>query len=134
MILLQLSHSPWIVATRVRRCAAFLNSQRYIPCHVPIANFPPEIGIETLDPANTALICAGYNQPREKAGWGWDHIITSLCVVSIMGVFGGEFVERIDHILPDICIPVSSVNPSARAVGLLVDGEGGGGMLDEQVQ
>jgi hypothetical protein len=56
-----LAYSPWIVATNVRRWELFRNSQRYIPCHVPRANLPPDIGTETLVPVNTDLICAGYS-------------------------------------------------------------------------
>jgi hypothetical protein len=135
-IVAELDYSPWIVATRVRRCAAFLNSQRYIPCHVPNANFPPEIGIETVDPANTALICAGYDQipPRNKKrgdGGGGYHIIASLCGVPILDVFGGEFVEGVNHIFPDVGIPISTSIIWVQGGSILVDGERCGGVLDE---
>ena len=62
-------YSPWIVAINVLRCELVRNSQRYIPCHVPKANLPAEIGTETLVPVNTDLICAGYTQlqPNQKS-------------------------------------------------------------------
>ena len=53
--------SPCIVATTFLVCLISRNSKYHMPCHVPVANFPFEIGIETLEPTRAALICAYHN-------------------------------------------------------------------------
>ena len=50
--------SPCIVAMTFRRCFPSRNSKNHIPCHVPNANRPSVIGIETLAPISEDLICA----------------------------------------------------------------------------
>ena len=57
-IFLNHAFSPCIVAMTFLRCFPSLNSKNHIPCHVPKANLPSVIGIETLAPMSEDLICA----------------------------------------------------------------------------
>ena len=50
--------SPCIVASTFLLCFPFLNSRNHMPCHVPVASFPLEIGMLTLAPMSDDLICA----------------------------------------------------------------------------
>ena len=50
--------SPCIVASTFLLCFMFLNSKNHIPCHVPVANFPFEIGMLTLAPMSDDFMCA----------------------------------------------------------------------------
>jgi hypothetical protein len=50
--------SPWIVATTFRECLLARNSKYQIPCHVPVASLPFEMGTVTLAPMSADLICA----------------------------------------------------------------------------
>ena len=99
-------YSPWIVATSVLRCAAFLNSHKYIPCQVPNANFPPEIGMVTLVPVSTVLTCAGWISLLLADTY---HIITPLSIVSVICFFWSKFIQCVNHILSYICIPIPVV-------------------------
>lgn len=48
--------SPWIVATTLRECFEVLNSRYHIPCQVPVATLPFEMGTVTLAPIKADLI------------------------------------------------------------------------------
>lgn len=55
--------SPCIVAKTFLLCFAFLNSRNHMPCQVPVANLPFEIGMLTLAPMSDDLMCA-YHCPQ----------------------------------------------------------------------
>jgi hypothetical protein len=48
--------SPWIVATTLRVCRLVRNSRYQIPCQVPVAKRPLEMGIFTEAPISADLI------------------------------------------------------------------------------
>ena len=52
------SFSPCIVARTFLLCFMFRNSRNQIPCQVPVASFPFDIGIVTLAPIKDDLTCA----------------------------------------------------------------------------
>ena len=50
--------SPLIVATTLRVCLTARNSRYQMPCHVPVARRPSEMGMLTDGPMRADLICA----------------------------------------------------------------------------
>lgn len=50
--------SPWIVAITFLVCLLARNSRYQMPCHVPVANLPFEMGIVTDAPIRADLMCA----------------------------------------------------------------------------
>ena len=102
-------HSPMTVATMLRPAARLRNSQRQMPCQVPSPSRPSTIGIVISHPVSVAL--------------AWRHVVGSFERVGIVGTpLGDEAVEYPFEVRADV------------GVGILGEGEPGGGVAQEEVQ
>lgn len=81
--------SPCIVARTFLFCFIFRNSRNQMPCQVPVASFPFDIGTLTLAPIRDDLMCAcniaqsAICPPVMDLGLVYRHIIAPLCIVPV---------------------------------------------------
>ena len=83
--------SPLIVATTLRVCLTARNSRYQMPCHVPVARRPSDIGMLTDEPIRADLMCAcgpsasmlhrDRSEPVVESSGGCRRKWTSVCVM-----------------------------------------------------
>lgn len=117
-----------MVATTLRECRLVRNSRNQIPCHVPVASLPFEMGIFTDVPTRADLIWACLSKHlQQELNWRTTnrHIVLALGRVSIqipLAIRRGNAVQRVTHVSADIVVPV------------FVQREGAASVLDEEME
>ncbi len=111
--------SPCMVATSFRVCFAARNSRYHMPCQVPVASLPLEMGMVTLAPMSADLTwaCGCLHQQSDAAPDSAchhlhitnRHIIAPFSTMSVhiaLLILRNNPIQSIAHVRPHVLVPV----------------------------